>query len=266
MTVHLTINNQNITESKSFYYFNPPKIVEVEPTRSPEHGGTPVHIYGTRYVRGRKILCYFGENSVEARYVSYTHIMCKAPPSSDGPGTVKLFVKYDDDRFASDTVDFYYFHATHITDGPYPTCGPISGGTQIKLHGEAFLEPAFGLAKCVFNETYYTNATVVDNTTLYCDTPELVMDDYAEEMIYKVYVSLDGENFSDDAVIFRYYDDMKIKEVHPWLGPMRGGTEVTIHGHNFDHYHICELTVKFGPLLIDPTNFTLDTKTGSVTF
>jgi hypothetical protein len=53
--VRLTINNQNITESKTFYYYNPPKIVEVEPIRGPEHGGTTVHIYGTRYVRNRKI-------------------------------------------------------------------------------------------------------------------------------------------------------------------------------------------------------------------
>lgn len=68
------------------------------------------------------------------------------------------------------------------------------------LTGEAFTEPKVGVAKCVFNQTYYTNATVVDNTTLYCDTPELYMDDDAEEMVYNLYVSLDGENFSDDYV------------------------------------------------------------------
>lgn len=127
--VKLTLNNQNVTDTKVFYYYNPPKIVEVEPVRGPEHGGTTVHIYGTRYVRNRKIQCYFGENIVPARYVSYTHITCVSPPSDKGPGTVKLYVKYADDRFSSDTVDFYYFHATHITEGPYPNCGPISGGT-----------------------------------------------------------------------------------------------------------------------------------------
>lgn len=52
---------------------------------------------------------------MQARYVSYTHITCVSPASSDGPGNVKLYVKYADDRFSSDTVDFYYFHATHIT-------------------------------------------------------------------------------------------------------------------------------------------------------
>lgn len=93
------------------------------------------------------------------------------------------------------------------------------------MKGEAFIEPGFGLAKCVFNETYFTNATVVDNTTLYCNTPELNTDDEGfDEMYYRIYVSLDGENFSDDSVIFNYYDDLKITEVNPWLGPMKGGT------------------------------------------
>jgi hypothetical protein len=63
----------------------------------------------------------------------------------------------------------------------------------------------------VFNETYFTNATVVDNTTLYCDTPELNTDDEGfDDMYYRIYVSLDGENFSDDSVLFNYYDDIKI--------------------------------------------------------
>ena len=227
--VRLTLNNQNVTEPKTFFYFNPPKIIEVEPIRGPEHGGTTVHIYGTRYFRHRHIQCYFGENIVDARYVSYTHITCVAPPADHGPGIVKLYVKYSDDRFSSDTVDFLYFHATHITEGPLPSCGPISGGTQIKIKGEAFAEPRFGAASCVFNATYYTNATVVDNTTLYCNTPELLMEDNAEVMFYQVAISLDGENFSDDIVNFMYYDDIEIQDVIPWLGPMSGGSDVKVY-------------------------------------
>lgn len=249
--VRLTLNNQNLTNPKIFFYFNPPKIVEVEPQRGPEHGNTTVHIYGTRYFRNRKIHCHFGENVVEARYVSFTHITCVTPPADHGPGYVKLYVKYADDRFSSDTIDFLYFHATHITEGPYPACGPIKGGTQIMLKGDAFIEPAFGVAKCVFNGTYYTNATVVNNNTLYCNTPELIMEDEAEAMTYKVYVSLDGENFSDDSVDFNFYDDIEIQDVIPWLGPMIGNTEVKVYASHLDHPHICDISVRFGPIELE---------------
>ncbi len=64
-----------------------------------------------------------------ARYVSYTHIICPAPPSKKGPGWVDLMVKYKNDRFSSSKIKWYYFHAAHISDGPYPACGPSTGGT-----------------------------------------------------------------------------------------------------------------------------------------
>lgn len=128
------------------------------------------------------------------------------------------------------------------------------------LKGEAFIEPGYGLAKCVFNQTYYTNATVFDNTTLYCNTPELLMEDDADIMFYKVYVSLDGENFSDDSVDFKYYDDIEIKEVIPWLGPMKGGTDVKVYGNHLDHPHVCNFSVRFGAEEIDQSNITISNK------
>lgn len=119
------------------------------------------------------------------------------------------------------------------------------------LKGEAFIEPGFGLAKCVFNATWYMNATVADNTTLYCNTPELIMEEEGDAMFYEVYVSLDGENFSDDFVIFNYYDDIEIQDVIPWLGPQSGGSDVKIYASHLDHPHICDISVRFGANELD---------------
>ena len=119
------------------------------------------------------------------------------------------------------------------------------------LKGEAFTEPAFGLAKCVFNATWYTNATVADNTTLYCNTPELIIEEEGDAFFYEVYVSLDGENFSDDFVVFNYYDDIEITDVWPMLGPMSGSTDVKIYAKHLDHAHICDISVRFGPNELD---------------
>lgn len=46
---------------------------------------------------------------------------------------------------------------------------------------------------------------------------------------------------------------------------MHGGTKLTVFGQGFDHYNICELTVKFGPQLVDPSLYTLDSK-GDILF
>lgn len=97
--------------------------------RGSEHGGNIIHIYGTRYERNKKIECHFGNIVVPARYVSYTHITCTAPKSEKGAGFVDMYVKYKNDRFSSAKVRYYYFHAAHISDGPFPSCGPSTGGT-----------------------------------------------------------------------------------------------------------------------------------------
>lgn len=66
------------------------------------------------------------------------------------------------------------------------------------LKGANFAESKFGKARCVFNGTYWTNATIQDSQTLFCTTPAWGegVDDELEHMFYHVSVSLDGENFS----------------------------------------------------------------------
>jgi IPT/TIG domain len=63
------------------------------------------------------------------------------------------------------------------------------------VRGKNFIEFGFGKAKCVFNNTYYTNATVTDPNTLYCDSPPL--DSLSGDTWYNVSVSLDGDQVSN---------------------------------------------------------------------
>lgn len=86
------------------------------------------------------------------------------------------------------------------------------------------------------------------------------MEDEAETMFYKVYVSLDGENFSDDSVNFNYYDDIEISDVIPWLGPMAGGTDVKVYASHLEHPHICDLSIRFGPIELDQQNISIGSK------
>jgi hypothetical protein len=69
---------------------------------------------------------------------------------------------YTGDAFASRTFNYKYYSNPTIlsTDN---TCGPTIGGTQFTVKGENFQEFEFGAAKCVFNNTYWKNATVVDS-------------------------------------------------------------------------------------------------------
>lgn len=104
----------------------------------------------------------------------------------------------------------------------------------------------FGQAKCLFNRTYYTNATVASKTTLFCDSPPLdLSDSESGDYFYNISVSADGEAYSN-ASAFSYYDQPVIDSVSPWLGPMDGATTVNITGTGFKNPNFCNPKVRFG--------------------
>lgn len=73
------------------------------------------------------------------------------------------------------------------------------------------------------------NATIVDKSTIICDSPPL--DSMNGDMWYNLSVTLDGvvqSNFTDAK--FKYYNQPKIYSISPSIGPMEGGTNSLIRG------------------------------------
>jgi len=89
------------------------------------------------------------------------------------PGVVRLYITYlgDGQNFQSSSVNYLYYETPVIT-GVYPPCGPHTGFTQITVTGRNFIDMGFGRIKCIFNGTRM-NATIIDNTTVKCDSPPL---------------------------------------------------------------------------------------------
>jgi large repetitive protein len=138
-----------------------------------------------------------------------------------------LIVKYQNDRFESDVLTYTYFANPVLNEDPLsPSCGPVEGFTQITVRGKNFVEFHFGQAKCIFNETMYMNATVLNSDTLVCDAP--VLDTTNPEMWYKVAVTLDGTYVTNTTGIFRYYREPTMSAISPVRGPISGGTTSVI--------------------------------------
>lgn len=182
-----------------------------------------------------------------------SHIKCTSPPFPTARD-VALIVQYENDRFQSSQLTFTYYDTAKISSIA-PACGPVKGYTQIKVKGSSFVENnGFGKAKCLFNHTYYTNATVFDSTTLYCDSPMLdLSDSESGDYFYNVSVSADGEAFSKATAIFSYYDQPVLESVSPWLGPMSDKATVTVAGKGFKNANFCNPKLRFGMQEYTPT-------------
>ena len=98
------------------------------------------------------------------------------------------------------------------------------------------------------------NATVVDKTKIYCDSPKLISENGA--MWYNVSITTDGQYISKATANFTYYEDPVIQKVDPWLGPLTGNTPVVVSGKGFKNPGICDLKVRFGQYSQTPTGVT----------
>lgn len=212
-----------------------------------------MHVYGPNYDKNREVVCLFSSIKTKAEVITKSHIKCTSPPFEKARD-VALIVQYENDRFKSSQLTFTYFDTAKI-ESISPACGPVKGSTQIKVKGSSFIENnGFGKAKCLFNNTYYTNATVLDSMTMYCDSPMLdLSDSETGDYFYNISVSADGEAFSNATATFTYYDQPVIESVSPWLGPMTEKTVVTVAGKGFKNANFCDPKVRFGRYAFVPT-------------
>jgi hypothetical protein len=49
----------------------------------------------------------------------------------------------------------------------------VRGYTQITVYGKNFVDMGFGKVKCIFNNTYVMNATILETDIIKCDSPSL---------------------------------------------------------------------------------------------
>jgi hypothetical protein len=54
----------------------------------------------------------------------------------------------------------------------------------------------FGKVKCIFNNTYYMNATILESDTIVCDSPPLSEEYSANGTFYNVSITLNGKELA----------------------------------------------------------------------
>lgn len=233
--VELTLNNEDYTDDGTmYYYYKPPFLFDVEPAQGPVEGNTTVVVVGSDFNNTGNLTCKFGKKEVPAIYKSSSEIKCKAPAVNE-PGLVDLTISLYPGLYSS-PVDYLYYK-NPVVETIAPTSGPEEGYTQIQVKGKNFVDLGHNSALCVFNDTKYTNATVVSETEIVCDSPGIInKQGYAElpeggGKYHDVKITLDGGlRTSNSSANFDYYDQPKVTSVSPALGPIKGGTTVTLKG------------------------------------
>ena len=253
--VEITLNTREWTKDNTlFYYYHPPYVYTINPKVGPVSGGTNVSIVGSNFEDTGFVQCQFGDKIVEGEYIDKNKLACISPPV-EKPATVNLKVAVRPDEFSSGVNTKYRYYATPVIDHIEPLCGPERGLTQITVYGKDFPVGYSNEVKCVFNRTIFTNATVMDENTIKCDSPSVLNYNGINEnnITYaNLEISINSKDFNGPEQKFYYYVSPFISNVNPIFGPIEGGTDVDIYGGVFNQEGACNVTVRFATYHVKP--------------
>ena len=232
-TVHVTVTTPGgpsaTSSADQFTYLVVPKIMSISPTSGPAAGGTTVTIRGEGLTGANKVL--FGTVPAKSFTVnSATQITALSPA---GSGTVDVTVTTPGGPSATSTADqFTYVYVPAPAPVPFiksisPTLGPVTGGTKVTITGTDLT----GANKVLFGTVPAKSFTRVSATQVTAVSP-------AGSGTVDVRVTTPGgtsETSNADRFTYVYVPAPVpfIKSISPTLGPVTGGTKVTITGTGF---------------------------------
>ncbi len=231
-TVDVTVSTPGGTSATSsadeFSYVPRPTVVDVNPAAGPAAGGTSVTITGTNLNEATAVK--FGSTSATGvKVVSATSIMAVAPA---GTGTVDVTVSTPGGTSATSSADRFSYVPLPTVTSVSPNAGPTAGGTSVTITGTNLHEAT----QVKFGSADATGVKVNSATSITAVSP-------VGTGTVDVTVSTPGGTSATGASDeFNYVPPPTVSNVSPNVGPLGGGTSVTISGSGLGE----ATQVKFG--------------------
>ena len=238
----------------TFEYQGTVFVSSLEPRSGPTSGGTPVTLRGFGFSNASMLTCGFSEQNRRfltspAVQTSGSMAVCSSPPLTSGngyayvagPSVVMVTVSLNGADFTRRGLQYTYYQPVEIL-GLFPAMGSTSGGTVVTIVGRRFL-PSEALS-CRFGAFAASPGEFLSSDAVRCTAPP---SPHGPTDV-KVTVTNNMVDFSESFAIFEYRPQMRPERFYPTLGPLTGGTLVTIEGGAF--FATPQLACRFGGMVV----------------
>lgn len=217
--IQITTPGGTCTVADGFSYVPPPTISAVTPSAGPMAGGTAITITGTNFYNGSSNLSFTigGTPANSVSVISNTQATAVTPGGTPGAKTVAVVTPSGSANFPG---GFNYIAVPTIT-GVSPAAGTAMGGSQITITGTNLT----GSTAVTIDNAPATAVTVVSSTTVTAITP------IGTPGSKTVSVTTPNGTATLPSA-FTYIPVPTISTVAPGVGPVGGGTAITITGTN----------------------------------
>jgi len=225
--VHVSNSDGVGSKKKAFFYYEEPEIDFVSPPNGSIAGGNLVKIVGHGFLAGA-LVRIGGETAEVVESGSATEITVKAPAGSEGAADVEVETGYG---WATLGGGYSYYNPDDANDqtvllGVSPNVGPMKGGDDVFL-------TAYGLTELADTDVTFNDvsAEVISvnplTKTVHVKSPEMDALGWSSVTIS----NSKGEGTIDEG--FRFINTVEVLNIAPGVGPIYGGSSVTILGSGF---------------------------------
>ncbi|PKL70014.1 MAG: hypothetical protein CVV30_01175 [Methanomicrobiales archaeon HGW-Methanomicrobiales-1] len=219
---------QTATGTGAFTYVALPTFTSITPNSGLPAGGTAVTIVGTNFVSGGSFgVTIGGIAATSVVRVNSTHITAVTPASSPpgSTGARNVVITNNDGQTATGTNAYTYVTLPPTFTTITPTSGPTTGGTSVTIIGGNFVSGgSFGVT---IGGAAATSVVRVSSTQITAVTPAGTAG--AKNVVI---TNNDGQTATGTNA-YTYIAVPTFTSITPALGPIAGGTAVTITGTGF---------------------------------
>jgi hypothetical protein len=250
--VSLAIDGQSYVDGTNFMYVKAYGVKTVLPRSAPLVGGSTITVTGPGiqdfgdtilgpYRSTVRISCVFVMNTgmrriTPANFMNPTQVSCPTPESQYAQGA-RVFVSpnamLEDSQMSLSSAPFFFYNVPVVSKIMDPFSS-IHGGNVVNIEGSFFLD--LDSAVCKFGDLIVPASFVTVNL-MQCTVPAV-----SKPMSVKMQISLNGQDFSPDAVTFHYFD---VERILPNKAPVRGNSrlvvQTTFAGNFTLASHVCML-------------------------
>jgi len=217
VNVNVTTPNGTATGPNVYTYVALPTVTSVAPPTGPVAGGTSVTITGTNLI-GATAVSIGGNTTTGFSVVSGTSITATTPLHA--AGLVDVIVTTPNGTATGTNV--YTYVALPTVTSVAPSVGPAAGGTSVTIIGTGLI----GATGVTFGGTAGTGVSVVNSTAVTAITPLHALGTVNVNVTTPNGTSVTGDNK------YTYVAAPTFVSIAPLIGPIAGGTPVTITGTN----------------------------------
>ena len=200
-----------------FFFHSGARVVGLEPSLGPVRGGTPILIKGVHLKNSS--LCWFGSVSVFSEFISEGMMRCRSPQYAAG----HVLIRISDNVSSIETSVRYLFVEQALISFVVPTIGSASGGDLVTVIGSHFVSDH---VYCKFGDASTSSGLYTSSSIIRCIVPPM-----KSSSLVMVHLLMSAANESSaKPAAFQYLTFVDLLEILPSVGPVAGGSAITVLG------------------------------------